>query len=57
MLQDEGGLKAAAYHGGMTPKDRMQVQNDWRTGLTQVAPCRLLRTSHIEQLCRSLCTD
>ncbi|EFN55525.1 hypothetical protein CHLNCDRAFT_133956 [Chlorella variabilis] len=27
---------SAAVHAGMTPKQRMQVQNDWRTGRVQV---------------------
>ncbi|KAI7836066.1 hypothetical protein COHA_010035 [Chlorella ohadii] len=29
-------ISAAHYHAGMTPKQRMQVQNDWRTGAVKV---------------------
>ena len=29
-------ISAAHYHAGMTPKQRMQVQNDWRDGRCQV---------------------
>ena len=34
-VQEEGGLKAEHYHGGMNPKERTRVQNGWRTGSIQ----------------------
>ena len=36
MLRDSGGITAEFYHAGMTPKQRMSVQNAWRTGEIQV---------------------
>ena len=35
-LQKEGGIKAAAYHGGMTSKDRIRAQNAWQSGHVKV---------------------
>ncbi|KAJ9510093.1 hypothetical protein QJQ45_015561, partial [Haematococcus lacustris] len=32
----EAGVRSGFYHAGMTPKQRMQVQNDWRSGAIQV---------------------
>jgi bloom syndrome protein len=36
-IRDHTDISAAHYHAGMTPKQRMQVQNDWRTGRVQVS--------------------
>lgn len=33
--QDEGGLRAQHYHAGMTPAQRISVQNRWRCGAVQ----------------------
>ncbi|GAB4821155.1 hypothetical protein N2152v2_008201 [Parachlorella kessleri] len=35
-IRERTGVPAAHYHAGMTPKQRMEVQNDWREGRTQV---------------------
>eukprot|EP00891_Asterochloris_glomerata_P002950 jgi/Astpho2/2950/gw1.00050.55.1_t len=35
-LQEHGGIAARHYHAGMTPKQRMGVQNAWRSGRHQV---------------------
>ncbi|KAK9901519.1 hypothetical protein WJX75_000114 [Coccomyxa subellipsoidea] len=35
-LKDEGEIAAHGYHAGMTPKQRVKVQNDWRRGELQV---------------------
>ncbi len=35
-LQNEGEIAACNYHAGMTPKQRIQVQNQWRSGVLQV---------------------
>ncbi len=35
-VQNEGEIAACNYHAGMTPKQRMQVQNQWRSGVLQV---------------------
>ena len=35
-MQNEGEIAACNYHAGMTPKQRIQVQNQWRTGALQV---------------------
>jgi bloom syndrome protein len=32
LLRDAGGVPAAHYHAGLTPKQRTQVQNAWRRG-------------------------
>lgn len=37
-MQEEGGLRAQHYHAGMTPKQRIDVQNRWRSGGLQVLP-------------------
>lgn len=34
--QEEGEIAACNYHAGMTPKQRIQVQNQWRSGVLQV---------------------
>ena len=34
--QDEGGVAAHHYHAGMTPRQRVDVQNRWRSGELQV---------------------
>lgn len=34
--QNEGEIAACNYHAGMTPKQRIQVQNQWRSGVLQV---------------------
>eukprot|EP00798_Chlamydomonas_sp_ICE-L_P003426 gene3426-13470_t len=33
---EQAGVKAAFYHAGIPPKQRMQVQNAWRSGEVQV---------------------
>ena len=35
-VQNEGEIAASNYHAGMTPKQRIQVQNQWRSGVLQV---------------------
>ena len=35
-MQNEGEIAACNYHAGMTPKQRIQVQNQWRSGVLQV---------------------
>lgn len=35
-IRERTGVPAAHYHAGMTPGQRMQVQNDWREGRIQV---------------------
>jgi bloom syndrome protein len=40
-IRDHTDISAAHYHAGMTPKQRMQVQNDWRTGRVQVSGAEL----------------
>ncbi|KAI3425882.1 hypothetical protein D9Q98_007855 [Chlorella vulgaris] len=35
-IREQTDVSAAHYHAGMTPKQRMQVQNDWRTGRCKV---------------------
>ncbi|KAK9835234.1 hypothetical protein WJX81_007757 [Elliptochloris bilobata] len=35
-LRNEGGLRAQHYHAGMTPSQRINVQNRWRCGAVQV---------------------
>jgi superfamily II DNA helicase RecQ len=35
-LTQHGGISAAHYHAGMTPKQRTRVQNEWRAGNVQV---------------------
>ncbi|KAL6785285.1 RECQ1 [Auxenochlorella protothecoides x Auxenochlorella symbiontica] len=35
-IRDCTGTSAAHYHAGMTPRARMQVQNDWRQGRVSV---------------------
>ena len=35
-MQNEGEIAAGNYHAGMTPKQRIQVQNQWRAGVLQV---------------------
>ena len=35
-VQNEGEIAACNYHAGMTPKQRIQVQNQWRSGALQV---------------------
>ena len=35
-MQNEGEIAACDYHAGMTPKQRIQVQNQWRSGVLQV---------------------
>ncbi|CAL5219887.1 g1811 [Coccomyxa viridis] len=35
-LKNEGEIAACNYHAGMTPKQRIQVQNQWRSGVLQV---------------------
>lgn len=39
MLQEEGGIKACYYHGGMTPGQRIKAQNSWHSGAVQVITC------------------
>lgn len=34
--QDEAGIAAHQYHAGMTPRQRVDVQNRWRHGGLQV---------------------
>lgn len=46
--QKEAGISAAHYHAGMGPAARVKVQNDWRSGTTQVCGyslCRLFQPS------------
>ena len=35
-IREHADVPAAHYHAGMTPAQRMRVQNDWRAGRTQV---------------------
>ncbi|CAL8468018.1 g7557 [Coccomyxa elongata] len=35
-LKEKGDIAAHCYHAGMTPKQRVKVQNDWRKGDVQV---------------------
>ncbi len=35
LLENEG-IRSAHYHAGMTPKNRMDIQNKWRSGEFQV---------------------
>lgn len=34
--QNEGEIAASNYHAGLTPKQRIQIQNQWRRGEVQV---------------------
>jgi len=34
-----GGIKAEAYHAGKADDKRIKVQNNWRSGDTQVRLC------------------
>ena len=63
--QDEGEIAAHGYHAGMTPKQRVKVQNDWRRGELQVVVATIAfgmgaaLLSHLLALCfhsRHLCT-
>lgn len=38
VVQEQGGLRAQHYHAGMTPAQRIDVQNRWRCGKLQVLP-------------------
>lgn len=35
-ILEQGGITSAFYHAGMTPKQRMEVQNEWSSGEVQV---------------------
>ena len=35
-VQEAGGIKAMAYHAGKNDTERINVQNSWRSGDTQV---------------------
>ena len=37
-IQDNGNVAAQHYHAGMTPKQRINAQNQWRHGKLQVCP-------------------
>ena len=34
------GVKAKAYHAGLRPRERMQVQDEWMEGVTKVSSYR-----------------
>eukprot|EP00955_Chlamydomonas_euryale_P086167 364197-Chlamydomonas_euryale.AAC.11 len=36
VLEQMSGIPTAHYHAGMTPKQRLNVQNDWRCGIVHV---------------------
>ena len=36
LITQHTGVPAAHYHAGMTPRQRTQVQNDWREGRARV---------------------
>ena len=36
VVKEKGEIAAHCYHAGMTPKQRVRVQNDWRKGDVQV---------------------
>jgi len=38
-LLQAGGIKAEAYHAGKADDKRIKVQNNWRSGNTQVRFC------------------
>lgn len=44
-IRELTGVPAAHYHAGMTPGQRMAVQNDWRAGRVKVRAGRLAQKS------------
>jgi bloom syndrome protein len=36
IVQESGGIASSNYHAGLTPKQRVRIQNQWRTGELQV---------------------
>ncbi len=60
VLQEHGGIAARHYHAGMTPKQRMGVQNAWRSGRHQVVVATIafgepqLLSERVRAACRDL---